>query len=178
MSEQQGAGRPKVITPEVVSILVASFHSGLTIREACWQSGISHEAYYSRLRTDDLFADTMAKAQGEVMISAKKLVADSIRTGNINSAKWWVDRYDKQKEDRTDEPEISSAVGQVLSPEEQLKIQKTIANIRVIESHRYIRKRNWEINEMAISETEKDQLRKELKDMATDELYELSLVRE
>lgn len=86
------AGRPTVITPEVVSLLIASFHSGLTVREACWQSGISHEAYYSRLRSDEQFADTMARAQSDITITAKKLVTKDIRNGSVSAAKWWLER--------------------------------------------------------------------------------------
>jgi len=86
------AGRPTVITPAVVSLLVTSFHNGLTVREACWQSGISHEAYYSRLRSDEQFADIMAKAQSDITIAAKKLVAKEVRNGNIQAAKWWLER--------------------------------------------------------------------------------------
>jgi hypothetical protein len=37
-------GRPSVITPKTVSKLIASFNLGCSIREACWQSGVSHEA--------------------------------------------------------------------------------------------------------------------------------------
>ncbi len=85
-------GRPTVVTPEVVSLLVASFHSGLSVREACWQSGISHEDYYSRLRSDEQFADTMAKAQSDITVAAKKLVAKEVRNGNLQAAKWWLER--------------------------------------------------------------------------------------
>ncbi len=85
-------GRPSVITPEVVSILITSFHYGLTIREACWQSDISHEAYYSRLRNDAEFADIMSKAQSNVTIKAKQIVISAINGGDLGTAKWWLER--------------------------------------------------------------------------------------
>jgi hypothetical protein len=86
------AGRPTVITPEVVSILISSFHSGMTVREACWQSGISHETYYSRIREDDEFADTMARAQILCNQKARMVVIDAINNGDVSTSKWWLER--------------------------------------------------------------------------------------
>ena len=127
------AGRPTVITPEVVSILVAAFHSGLTVREACWQAGISHEAFYSRTREDQQFSDTMSRAQAAVTISAKKLIADSISKGNIASAKWWLERHDK------DQPIIEdpqNPIPRKLTEEEQENLRKSLLALAEIERHR------------------------------------------
>lgn len=98
------SGRPTVITDKVVSLLVASFHSGLTVREACWQSGISHEAYYSRLRSDEQFADTMAKAQSDITMAAKKLLAKEIHIGSVSAAKWWLE-HNKPRDETEPKPE-------------------------------------------------------------------------
>jgi hypothetical protein len=86
------AGRPTVITPEVVSILVGCFQDGMTVREACWQSVISHEAYYSRVRSDEQFADTMARAQSLATVDARKVVIEAIKKGDLNTSKWWLER--------------------------------------------------------------------------------------
>ena len=86
------SGRPTVITPNVVSLLVASFHSGLTVREACWQSGISHEAYYTRLRSNKQFADIMSRAQAQPTCKAKQVVVEAINNGDIGASKWWLER--------------------------------------------------------------------------------------
>lgn len=85
-------GRPTVIEPEVVSILVSSFQNGMTVRQACWQSGISHEAYYSRVRADAKFADTMARAQASCTLTARQVVLDAINSGDISTAKWWLEK--------------------------------------------------------------------------------------
>ena len=90
------SGRPTVITTKVVSLLVMSFQNGLTVREACWQSGISHEAYYNRLRSDEQFADTMAKAQSTVSVNAKGLIAKAIKKGDLGVAKWWLERKSRK----------------------------------------------------------------------------------
>lgn len=90
---QHKVGRPTVITPTTVNLLVTCFHNGLTVREACWQSGISHEAYYNRLRSDEQFADTMSKAQSDLAIQAKVMLANEVRSGSVSAAKWWLERY-------------------------------------------------------------------------------------
>ncbi len=85
-------GRPTVITPDVVSLLVSSFHNGMNVREACWQSDISHEAYYNRLRSDEQFADIMAKAQAYPTSKAKQVVVEAINKGDVSASKWWLER--------------------------------------------------------------------------------------
>lgn len=93
MSNKRSVGRPKVTDKQdVVSLLVASFHSGFTIREACWQSGISHEAYYQRLRSDVEFADIMVRAQSLTTMKAKQVIIAAIEKGNIGAARWWLER--------------------------------------------------------------------------------------
>lgn len=88
----KNAGRPTVLTPEVVSILVNSFQNGMTVREACWQSDISHEAYYSRLRGDEQFADTMARAQASCTLAARQVVLEAIKGGDVSTSKWWLEK--------------------------------------------------------------------------------------
>ncbi len=91
------AGRPTVITPKVVSKLEALFSVGLTVREACLESGISHEAYYSRVRSDEQFADKMANAQNNLTNTAKKVVAYKLMDQDAKTAMWWLDRLDKKE---------------------------------------------------------------------------------
>lgn len=93
----QKGGRPTVITAEVVSKLTEAFHKGLTIREACWQAGVSHEAYYQRVRKDWEFADKMDSAQRELTIRAKMAVSKAVQAGDLAAAKWWLE-HKAQKE--------------------------------------------------------------------------------
>lgn len=120
------AGRPKVITPKIVSLLVTSFHNGLTVREACWQSGISHEAYYSRLRSDEQFADTMAKAQSDISIAAKVIVAKEIRSGSVSAAKWWLERH-TQKDSDAKENEVPEELNEQQIVEDIASLDRLIA---------------------------------------------------
>lgn len=95
---QSQAGRPTVLTPKVVSQLEALLSCGLTVREACLESEISHEAYYNKARTDQQFADKMTKAQNTVTTTAKKVVATKVLGGDTKTAMWWLDRLDKKEQ--------------------------------------------------------------------------------
>lgn len=93
MNNKRRPGRPKVTDDDtVVSLLVTSFHSGMTVREACWQSGISHDAYYRRLQSDRQFSDTMARAQAMPTINSRKVIVEAINRGDMKAAKWWLER--------------------------------------------------------------------------------------
>lgn len=106
MPVNKKVGRPKATDkPDVVSLLVTSFHNGLNVREACTQSGISHEAYYNRLRTDEQFTDTMAKAQLQPKMNAKVVVLKAINGGDVNAAKWWLERKSRDEFGRDSVPE-------------------------------------------------------------------------
>ncbi len=90
-------GRPTVITPKVVRELQSCLELGMSVREACSQSGISHEAYYYRLRKDEQFADKMYNSQQQPTIKAKMLLVAAISNGDLKSAKWWLERKEAQE---------------------------------------------------------------------------------
>lgn len=150
------SGRPTVITTKVVSLLAASFQNGLTVREACWQSGISHEAYYNRLRSDEQFADTMAKAQSTVSVNAKGLIAKAIKKGDLGVAKWWLERKSRDEfgRDYVPEPEPPSDEADVskYTDEEIAEIYKNYTKIAVSE---YKHKELARISKLGLPENEK-----------------------
>jgi len=85
-------GRPTVIDESTVRKLEQAFRDGLSVSEGCFVSGIGRTAYYSRIGTDEAFANKMERAKQYVNIKAKKTVAQAISDGNINAAKWWLER--------------------------------------------------------------------------------------
>ncbi len=57
MPSKSKLGHPKVTDrADVVSLLVSAFRDGLTVRQACFQSGISHKVFYECCRDDQEFA--------------------------------------------------------------------------------------------------------------------------
>jgi len=108
MSTKPKRGRPKATDkPDVVSLLVAAFRDGMTVRQACIQSGISHEAYYQRKRRDAAFADKMYYAQQSATIAAKRNVIKAIEGGDVKTSQWWLERVRFSEED-TEEPTIEA----------------------------------------------------------------------
>lgn len=115
------AGRPKVTdSPDVVSLLVTSFQNGLNVRQACWQSGISHEAFYARMRDDSVFADTMARAQQLPSIGARIAITGAIKQGDVSASKWWLERRDAAEFDRQSQEAATSVTAAELPTEEEM----------------------------------------------------------
>ncbi len=125
------SGRPTVITSKVVSLLMTCLGDGMSVREACWQSGISHEAYYSRVRSDEQFADTMAKAQSQVTVNAKRIVAQAIAKGDMAAAKWWLERKARDEFGKPVEYQISPQV----PPDEKYTEEELKKGLEMLHQH-------------------------------------------
>ncbi len=115
-STKRTPGRPKVTDkPDVVSLLVSALRDGLSVRQACIQSDISHEAYYRRCREDSEFADKMYYAQQSVVITARKNVIKAIKGGDLRASQWWLEKHDFANQ--VEEPpkfESESSLGSVI----------------------------------------------------------------
>lgn len=85
-------GRPLSITPAVVGKLVDIFRLGVTDTLACSHAGISRDTFYDHLERDPSFADEMASAKNYARIAAGQVVVQDIKKGNVDSAKWWLEK--------------------------------------------------------------------------------------
>lgn len=73
---KQGAGRPPIISQEVVRILEDAFCYDATVEEACLIAGISRQTYYEFLKKFPLFADRVAELrEAPMLVIRKKIVA-------------------------------------------------------------------------------------------------------
>jgi len=128
----QKGGRPKATTDKVVSLLVTCFHNGLSVRQACWQSGISHEAYYQRLRNDVEFADTMNKAQELPSITARTNIMKAIRKGDVSTSRWWLERKEKDEFSSKADLTVQEEVVKMPSDDEMARIQQDIRRFKAM----------------------------------------------
>lgn len=87
-------GAPTKYTPNVVNKLVAAFNNAFNITEACEYSGISRETYYNWLENQEGFSDKMSEAQSAPNRKAKEVVITAMNEGDVNTAKWYLDRRD------------------------------------------------------------------------------------
>jgi len=128
MPSEHKPGRPKVTDKsDVVSLLVSALRDGMTVRQACIQSGISHEAYYRRCRDDADFADKMYLAQQTVMIAARKNVIKAIKGGDLRASQWWLEKHEFAKQH--EEPQQTA----VPAPTDPVKGQALIDRFRAYE---------------------------------------------
>lgn len=85
-------GRPTKYTPTVVTKLKAAFANSFTVDQACLYAGITKETFYQWLDKRPEFTDQMTKAREAPTMKAKEVVVDSVRNGDVSSAKWWLER--------------------------------------------------------------------------------------
>lgn len=129
MPSNRKQGRPKVTDkPDVVSLLVSAFRDGLSVRQACIQSGISHEAYYRRCREDAEFADKMYLAQQTVMIAARKNVIKAIKGGDLRASQWWLEKHSFANQEEEPQPAAVEA------PPDPVKGKELMDRIRAYEA--------------------------------------------
>lgn len=110
--QKKSVGRPSKKDDDgfgPVSKLLAAFWRGANITEACNYADISRETYYQWCREMPELSDTFAKARTMVSERAKAIVVDAIDKGDINAAKWWLERRNKKEfgpnaEDTYEEP--------------------------------------------------------------------------
>lgn len=110
-------GRPTIYTPPLVSKLIVAFNNGFNITEACQYSGISRETYYDWLEHQPGFSDKMEEARMMPNRRAKEVVVAAVNDGDVNTAKWLLDRRDP---DFKPKGEIEVSPGQKRT-EEKLK---------------------------------------------------------
>lgn len=89
-------GRPTDKTPEVVAKLTAAFHNGFNIQQACHYAGIHKVTYYRWLAADERFSYEMEAARGAPNAKAKEVVLGAVQAGDVNAAKFWLDRRDPE----------------------------------------------------------------------------------
>jgi hypothetical protein len=184
MKKETPVGRPTVITPKVVSQLVTWLSIGLTVREACLEAGISHEAYYSRVRSDEQFADKMAKAQNTVTTTAKKVVATRVLDGDTKTAMWWLDRLEKRElatlqavadgSQTIDPVTVPEADPEVKPPSTQDLIEY-YENIERLIGHKYKQELLGEVYQLP--EAERYEAHQKLNALTNREVYELAVAK-
>lgn len=89
--------RPSLYTPEVVKTLELELANGSTIAQACRVANISQDSYYLWKKDIPEFSERMEKAKDEPQSLAKALLIKDIKRGNVDSARWWLERKAKDE---------------------------------------------------------------------------------
>jgi hypothetical protein len=101
----RGKRRTKEEQHELFSVLEGYLEMGFSLKKACSLADVP----YSTMRDitslyEPLRAYTTA-LQNKVNVTARAIIIASIEKGNVNDAKWWVERFDHP------EPQISPVYG-------------------------------------------------------------------
>jgi hypothetical protein len=108
-----GAGRPTVMTPEVIRKLEEAFANDATDLEACFYAGISHAPFYKYQEEHPEFKERKEALKSHLGLIAKNTVARSIKSGNELDAKWYLER--RRKNEYSTRNENTGADGKDLS---------------------------------------------------------------
>lgn len=87
-------GRPTVMTDAVVKKLEEAFALGCSDLEACLFAGISKPTLYAYCEANPSFSDRRAALKTNPVLKARKVVMDAVEDGDVNTAKWLVEKHD------------------------------------------------------------------------------------
>jgi hypothetical protein len=88
--------RPTKLTEELTKELEARFRDGATNLEAI-EGLISEDTFYTYLKTNQEFSERMELAKEYTTEIARAVVSRAIKRGDRESAKWWLERRNKEK---------------------------------------------------------------------------------
>lgn len=87
----KGAGRPTVMTPDVLGKLEDAFMNAFTDEMACLYAGIAMDTLYEYCNTNPKFSDRKEKLKLTPNLAAQKRLVDDA-AGTVGGARWWAER--------------------------------------------------------------------------------------
>ena len=90
-------GRPSKIDEATIQKLEYAFSIGCTALEACCYADISKTAYYDYLKRNPEFTDRVELLKEKLPLKSREVLKSSIEEGDVNSAKWFLERNKRQE---------------------------------------------------------------------------------
>jgi len=94
---KSNAGRPTVMTEEVIRLLESAFLVGATDLEACVHADISKTSLYEYCQKNDEFAERKETLKNQPTLKAKLIVSTALEDGDLNTAHRVIDRKEGSK---------------------------------------------------------------------------------
>ncbi|MBP9759261.1 hypothetical protein KBD45_06200 [Candidatus Dojkabacteria bacterium] len=92
------AGRPTVVTEQVLSKLKAVLQRGISVKKACIYARIGEKTFYRHYNNDSVFRQFIEDCRDYVTIVAGEVITEDItKNKNVSTAKWWVERKDSDE---------------------------------------------------------------------------------
>jgi hypothetical protein len=88
----QKAGRPSVISEDIMRKLEAGLATGFSISAACHFAGISTSTFYEHKALNNEFRDRVRWAEEWATYKARQVVLKSIEDGCVDTAKWFLSK--------------------------------------------------------------------------------------
>ena len=114
------AGRPTVMTDEVISKLEHAFSMGCTDKEACLYAGISTTPFYEYQQEFPEFKERKEMLKESVTLHARLNLSGSIMGGDVDNSKWHLER--KKKDEFSTRTESTGKDGEPL----QITVSKRV----------------------------------------------------
>ncbi len=87
---------PTVMNEDTLHSLELAFMCDFNVSQACLHANISRDTYYSYIQRNTNLADRFARMRRYPVSKAKAVIADSLVKGNVNTAKWLLERRDRE----------------------------------------------------------------------------------
>lgn len=108
------AGRPTIMTPELVNKLEMAFSMGCTDLEACLFANISKQTLYNYQEKHPGFVDRKEMLKQKLVLKARTVIAEALNKKDENTAKWYLERKRKDEFSPKADTEINLNIKQAL----------------------------------------------------------------
>lgn len=109
VKKKSNAGRKTVMTKEVLRKLDECFLNDLSDRQACYIVDINPESLYAYQREHPKYTERKATLKEMVKAKAKMVIAKTINSNDINTAKWYAEH--KMQSEFSTKQEIAGSGG-------------------------------------------------------------------
>ena len=103
-------GRPQVLNEDNLRKLMRHLEEDCSIEEASKNVGIAFSVVYDKMRKDKSFSQEIERSKNMVATKAKRNLAKSIKRGELDTSKWWLER--KRKAEYSLRTEVTGTGGQ------------------------------------------------------------------
>ena len=122
------AGRPTVMTPEIISKLEDAFALGCSDSEACFYAGIGQSTLYSYQEDHPEFVERKEQLKEKPILKARQTIVKGL--DDPDNAKWYLER--KRKSEFSQRNELTGPEGKELfapDKEDSAKINSAVDDI-------------------------------------------------
>jgi len=97
LKQTNSIGRPRTITEGDMYELMRYLKKGYTVSLACVKSGVPRSLFYAEMKRNEEFQDKITAVRDEMTSRATGIIYNSLRRGDEDTARWWLDRQDRRE---------------------------------------------------------------------------------